>query len=108
MATQKALPYVVEKREIVAETDDLSVKTFTLTADQEIPWHYHSQIIDTFYCLEGTLSVETRAPRETHLLAVGESCAVPANTAHRVTGADGGVRFLIVQGIGTYDYCPVG
>ena len=28
-------------------------------------------------------------------------------TAHRFTGHDGGrARFLIVQGIGTYDFCP--
>ena len=27
--------------------------------------------------------------------------------AHRVTARDGGrVRFLLVQGVGTYDYCP--
>ena len=39
---------------------------------------------------------------------VGESCAVPPQmTAHHVTGHDGGrARFLIVQGIGTYDFCP--
>ena len=42
-------------------------------------------------------------------MAVGESCAVPPKTAHRVTGKDGGrCRFLIVQGVDEYDYCPVG
>lgn len=51
--------------------------------------------------------METRAPDARHLLEVGESCAVPPMTAHRVTGHDGGrARFLIVQGIGIYDYCP--
>ena len=109
MADAQARPYVIERRETVAETDTLRVGILTLAEGQEVPWHYHSEIEDIFYCLEGTLSVETRAPRARHLLEVGESCAVPKMTAHRVTGKDGArARFLIVQGIGTYDFCPVG
>ena len=102
-------PYVVEERRIIAETAELSVKTFILAEGQEIPWHYHSEIVDTFYCLEGRLTVETRAPKAFHALDIGETCAVQAKVAHRVQGEDGSrCRFLIVQGIGTYDYCPVG
>ena len=107
MADPDARPYVIEHREVVARTEALRVSILTLAEGQEVPWHYHSEITDTFYCLEGVLSVETRAPKARHLLEVGESCAVPPMTAHRVTGQDGGrARFLIVQGIGTYDYCP--
>ena len=107
MADPDARPYVIEHREVVARTEALRVSILTLAEGQEVPWHYHSEITDTFYCLEGVLSVETRAPKAHHLLEVGESCAVPPMTAHRVTGQDGGrARFLIVQGIGTYDYCP--
>lgn len=109
MAEPDTLPYVIERREVVAETDTLRVSILTLAAGQEVPWHYHSHITDTFFCLEGTLSVETRTPPGRHVLSVGESCAVPPNTAHRVTGHDDSrVRFLIVQGVGTYDFCPVG
>ena len=108
MAQPDARPYVIERREVVAETDTLRVGILTLAAGQEVPWHYHSQVTDTFYCLEGVLSVETCAPNARHLLKVGESCAVPQMTAHRVTGHHGSrARFLIVQGIGTYDFCPV-
>ena len=109
MTDPEARPYVIERRETVARTDTLRVGILTLAEGQEVPWHYHSEVTDTFYCLEGVLSVETRAPRAQHLLKVGESCAVPEMTAHRVTGQDGcRARFLIVQGIGTYDFCPVG
>jgi len=107
MADPDARPYVIERREVVAQTDTLRVGILTLAEGQEVPWHYHSEVTDTFYCLEGVLSVETRAPNALHRLKVGESCAVPRMTAHRVTGHDGGrARFLIVQGIGTYDFCP--
>ncbi len=109
MSEAEPVPYVVEERTIVAETGQLSVKTFTLAEGQEIPWHFHSEIIDTFFCLEGRLQVETRAPAARHRLASGESCAVAAKTAHRVSGVDGGrCRFLIVQGVSVYDYRPVG
>ena len=109
MAEPAERPYTVEERVTVAETDDLAVKRFTLAQGQEIPWHYHSRVSDTFFCLEGALVVETRAPRCLHRLLTGESCAVPPMTAHRVSGLDGArVRFLIVQGVGEYDYQPVG
>jgi len=108
MAAPDTDGHEVERRETVAETDALRVRIFTLAAGQEVPWHYHSQVTDTFFCLEGTLSVETRSPGGHHLLAVGESCAVPSMTPHRVTGHDGcRARFLIVQGVGTYDFCPI-
>ena len=109
MTEPRAQPYVIERRKVVAETDTLRVSILTLATGQEVPWHYHSQVTDTFYCLEGTLSVETRSPDARHLLTIGESCAVPRMTAHRVTGQEGGrARFLIVQGVGTYDFCPAG
>jgi len=109
MSEVEERPYVVEERRTIAGTDDLVVKVFTLAEGQEIPWHYHSNVTDTFFCLEGMLLVETRAPRARHEMAVGASCAVPARTAHRVSGKDGKrCRFLIVQGIGTYDFKAVG
>jgi hypothetical protein len=50
-----------------------------------------------------------RAPREEVELAPGQMHAVPEKRAHRVTGKDGGrCRFAILQGIGTYDFQPVG
>ena len=53
--------------------------------------------------------VETRAPRERFELAAGERCAVPAKRAHRVSGKDGGpCKFAILQGVGAYDFNPVG
>ena len=107
MAECDARPYEIERHEVVAETDVLRVGILTLSSGQEVPWHCHSQVSDTFICLEGALSVETRVPKARHLLSVGESCVVPPMTVHRVTGTDGGrARFLLVQGVGTYDFCP--
>jgi hypothetical protein len=53
--------------------------------------------------------VETRAPRAVHRLLAGQRCAVGPKTAHHVRGEDDGpCKFLIVQGVGVYDFQPVG
>ena len=101
--------YPIAGREIVAEGADLRVTVLTLDAGQCVPWHYHSEVTDSFACLSGRLVVETRAPRATHELAPGERCAVPPKTAHYVHGReDGPCQFLIVQGVGVYDFVAVG
>lgn len=96
-------------REMVAEGRDMRVQVLTLAAGECIPWHYHTEITDSFVCLEGPMVVETRAPRADHVLEPGQRCAVGPKTAHYVHGRnDGPCKFLIVQGVGVYDYVPVG
>ena len=109
MTDPKDLPYSISGRETVAETGGLRVQVLSLGEGEKVPWHFHSEITDTFFCLEGTLEVETRAPKALHQLAAGERCAVPPKTAHEVRGKAGRpCRFLIVQGVGLYDFQPVG
>ena len=101
--------YKIEKRETVAEVTGLRVRMLTLAAGQCVPWHYHSTITDTFFCMEGPLHVQMRAPRADYILQPGETCAVPPMTAHYVSGVDHKpAKFMIVQGEGTYDYIAVG
>ncbi len=101
--------YEIADRELVAEVTDLRVQVLSLAAEQSVPWHYHSEVTDSFVCLEGRTKVVTRAPRKTYLLMPGERCAVAPNTAHRVHGEnDGPCKFMVIQGIGRYDFLPVG
>jgi quercetin dioxygenase-like cupin family protein len=101
--------YEIADRELVAEGTDLRVQVLTLAAGQCVPWHYHSEITDSFFCLEGPMVVETRAPRNKYLLTTSQRCVVPPRTAHYVHGqADGPCKFLIVQGVGVYDFVAVG
>lgn len=107
MTAPKDLPYRIAGRELVAENDGLRVQILTLGDSENIPWHYHSVVSDIFICLEGITVIETKATR--HELAPGKHCVVPPKTAHEVTGKDGnGCRFTIVQGVGEYDFVPVG
>ncbi len=101
--------YPIAGREIVAEGADLRVSVLTLDRGQCVPWHYHNEISDSFVCLEGPMVVETRAPRNHYRLLPGERCAVPPKTAHYVHGEDDGpCKFVVIQGVGVYDFVPVG
>lgn len=105
--------YEVAQREMVAEVENLRIVVLTLAPGQFVPWHYHSEITDTFFCLQGPMVIETGAAqtnggRSQTELAAGESHAVPKRKAHKVSGKDGGpCKFAIVQGIGSYDFVPV-
>ena len=95
--------------ETVMEGADMRALVLTLAAGECVPWHWHSDTTDRFFCLEGPMVVETRAPRTLNELKTGESCSVASKTAHYVHGKDNGpCRFLLLQGVGVYDNIPVG
>jgi len=92
----------------IAKGSDVGVQERTLAPGQEIPWHYHTAITDTTYCLEGIVQIEMLSPAEQILLVAGQSHAVPTNRPHRITPhGDHPCRFLLVQGVGKYDRHPV-
>lgn len=93
--------------ETVMEGADMKASVLTVAAGQQVPWHYHSQIVDHFFCLDGPMIVETQAPQAIHELSCGEDCAIPPKTPHLVYGKNNGpCRYLLLQGTGTYDYVP--
>jgi mannose-6-phosphate isomerase-like protein (cupin superfamily) len=55
-------PAFAGKRVIIAETPTLRVMEYTLASGEAQPWHYHSEITDVFYCLEGRIEVDCRDP----------------------------------------------
>jgi quercetin dioxygenase-like cupin family protein len=74
-----------------------------------VPWHLHSDVTDTFLCMEGPLLVETRDPTELFELAAREMCTVPANRPHHVSGKGGGrCMFALLQGVGRFDFNLIG
>ena len=101
--------YIVKSIEPVAIGSDVQARIFTLAPGEEIPWHFHSAVTDSYFVLEGTLSIETRAPRDSRVLTVGKRFTIVPKTAHLIsnrTVAD--TRFLLVQGVGAYDFIRVG
>ena len=97
----------IEGREVIAAVKGLRTSILTIGPGQCVPWHHHSEVTDTFFCIEGPMQVETRFPDERRILTPGDTTAVPPGQAHRVSGVDEGrCKFLIIQGVGDYDYIP--
>jgi mannose-6-phosphate isomerase-like protein (cupin superfamily) len=102
--------FSVSSRKVVAESADVQVKEFLLGPGEEVPWHHHTAVFDVFYCLAGSLTVErmdvfTGERSPDLVLQVGDSAKVEPGTAHRPFNSGAGqCRFLLVQGVGTYDF----
>jgi len=101
--------YTVKSIEPVALGSDVQARLFTLARGETIPWHFHSAVTDWYFVLEGSLSIETRAPADRQLLTVGNIYSIAPKTAHLVANrSDADTRFLLVQGVGSYDFLKVG
>jgi mannose-6-phosphate isomerase-like protein (cupin superfamily) len=100
--------YEVERRARHAERPGFRISELQLSPTQQVPWHYHTNVQDTFYVLEGRLRLFLRDPKESVELGPGETYAVRPQRAHLVTNPGGrSVVFLVLQGIGEYDYVPL-
>jgi quercetin dioxygenase-like cupin family protein len=100
--------YEVERRARHAERPGFRISELQIGPKQQVPWHYHTTVQDTFYVLEGRLRLFLRDPKEEVKLGPGETYAVRPGRAHLVTnGGDSSATFLVLQGIGEYDYVPL-
>ena len=100
--------YEVERRARHAERPGFRISELKLSPAQQVPWHSHTNIQDTFYVLEGRLRLFLRDPKEEVRLAPGETHVVRPGRPHLVTnGGEGSATFLVLQGIGEYDYVPL-
>jgi quercetin dioxygenase-like cupin family protein len=100
--------YEVERRARHAERPGFWIAEIQIGPTQQVPWHYHNTIQDTFYVLEGEVRLFLREPKEDVRLKPGETYSVRPRRPHLVTNAgQRSATFLILQGIGEYDYVPL-
>jgi mannose-6-phosphate isomerase-like protein (cupin superfamily) len=100
--------YEVERRETHAARPGFRVQELQISPTQQVPWHYHTHTSDTFYVLEGTIRVFLRDPKAEVRLGPGESCTVAPRRPHLVVnGGEASATFLVLQGIGEYDFVPL-
>jgi quercetin dioxygenase-like cupin family protein len=100
-----AAPEAKRNAKLIVQTEDVRIVEYALKPGDSHPWHYHSQVTDRTYCLEGLIGIDIRQPAKRVVLRPGESCEVPPNTVHHVSNAgDGNSRYLLVQALGKYDY----
>jgi len=100
--------YEVERRARHAERPGFRISELQLGPRQQVPWHYHNNIEDTFYVLQGRVRLFLRDPKEEIRLGPGETYAVAPGRPHLVTnGGDTSATFLVLQGQGEYDFVPL-
>jgi quercetin dioxygenase-like cupin family protein len=100
--------YEVERRARHAERPGFRISELQLSPTQTVPWHYHTSISDTFYVLEGQMRLFLQKPKEELHLGPGQSYVAVAGRPHLVTNAGTtSLTFLVLQGIGEYDYVPL-
>ena len=100
--------YEVERRVEHAARPGFRITELQISPSQKVPWHYHSNVQDTFYVLDGQLRLFLRDPKEEVRLAPAQSYSVKPRRPHLVVNAgDSSATFLVLQGIGEYDFVPL-
>jgi quercetin dioxygenase-like cupin family protein len=100
--------YEVEKRTFHAERPGFRINELQISPTQKVPWHYHNNIQDTFYVLKGNIRIFLRGPKEEVRLGPGQTFSVPPKRPHLViNGGESSATFLVLQGIGDYDFVPL-
>ena len=100
--------YKVERRAFHAQRSGFRINELQISPKQQVPWHYHSNIQDTFYVLQGAIRIFLQDPKEDVRLGPGETYSVPPRRPHLVTNAgEVSATFLVLQGIGEYDFVPL-
>ena len=97
--------YTVKSVETVLEAADVKARIFTLAPGDVIPWHHHSETTDYYFVLSGKLTLDTRTPQDHRTLAVGEHYQISAANPHMVSNrGETDCQFLLLQGVGKYDW----
>ncbi|MEE9411510.1 MAG: cupin domain-containing protein [Methylococcales bacterium] len=94
------------KTELIA-TADMRVAEFLLKAKHSGQWHYHSEIVEYCYCLDGLIVIEQEG-KQSIVLKPGEKVEIAVGNVHRVCNVGAQLsRYLVIQGVGAYDFLQV-
>jgi quercetin dioxygenase-like cupin family protein len=100
--------YEVERRAHYAARPGFRITELQISPTQKVPWHYHNSVQDTFYVIEGQLRIYLMEPKQDVLLTRGQTFTAAAKRPHLVTNAgETSAVFLVLQGIGEYDFVPM-
>ena len=95
----------MQESEVIVKTNDVQVRIMTLNPRETADWHYHTQVTDDIFCLTGAIIVRMKEPDEEHKLIPGQRCQIKIGRVHQLENLDSIESFyLLVQGIGKYDF----
>ncbi len=91
--------------EVLIKTDNVSVRILELKEREQLPWHHHSEVTDYVFALDGEIEVQLRSPEATVTLSPGQKYQVTRGRVHRVVNpCTRKTKYLLVQGVGRYDF----
>lgn len=100
--------YDFQVQQYHAERPGFRITEIELSQKQQVPWHFHNHVQDTFYVLTGEMRLFLQQPKQEVRLKPGDTFSAAARRPHLVTnGGAAPMRFLVLQGIGEYDYVPL-
>lgn len=105
MADRMRNPDVTAGEETIIRTGDVSVRILGMAPGGAGHWHFHTEVLDNMFCLTGVISVRLREPDEEIHLHPGQRLEVHPGRVHRVVNTGNGpATYLLVQGVGRYDF----
>ena len=95
----------MQEAEVIVKTDTVRVRVMMLSSHELADWHYHTQVTDDIFCLTGKFIVRTQNPPEEFRLSPGQRVRIQPTKAHQLENLDDTKStYLLVQGIGKYDF----
>ena len=95
----------MKESEVIVKTDNVRVRIMSLAPREIADWHYHTQVTDDIFCLTGTILVRMKNPDEEVRLLPGQRCQIKIGRVHQLENLDNDeATYLLVQGIGKYDF----
>ena len=95
----------MQEIDAIAKTDTLWVRIMSLAPREIASWHYHTQVVDDIFCLTGTILVRRQEPIEEIRLSPGQRVRIEKGKVHQLENLEGTEStYLLVQGIGKYDF----
>lgn len=94
--------------ETLLSTDEVQVNHMVLAPGEEVPWHFHNHVRDTFYVRRGPVKIYTREPEGATTIGAGEILQTRDRQPHRVVNeSDHEASVVPIQGVGTFDFQPL-
>ena len=95
----------MQETEVILKTDSVRVRIMGLNPRELADWHYHTQVTDDIFCLNGEIIVRMQAPDQEFYLLPGQRVRIQPGRAHQLENqGDIEASYLLVQGTGKYDF----
>ena len=99
-------PYRPLAVELIVDTPKVRVAEITLGPHADTPPHEHTEVEEVCYCLEGELTCEVEGEPPA-MLGPGQKKRFAAGLDHRLSNRrEVPCRFLLVHGVGRFDFVP--